>query len=87
MDRAFGALGADGVILLANYDGTYLGDPVYDPLLSELDRRGAVVFVHPTAPPGPGVPGVPPFTADFLLDTTRAALNLVRTELSAVTRG
>ncbi|MGP4014893.1 amidohydrolase family protein [Saccharopolyspora sp. 5N708] len=75
---ALDELHADGVILLANVDGTYLGDPVFDPLMAELDRRGAVVFIHPTAPPGPAVPGVPPFSADFLLDTTRAALNLVR---------
>ncbi|MEV4603743.1 amidohydrolase family protein [Amycolatopsis sp. NPDC049253] len=75
---AFDELHADGVILLANVDGVYLGDPVFDPLMAELDRRAAVVFVHPTAPPGPAVPGVPPFAADFLLDTTRAALNLVR---------
>lgn len=75
---AFDELSADGVILLANVDGVYLGDPAFDPVLEELDRRGAVVFIHPTAPPGPSVPGVPPFVADFLLDTTRAAGNLVR---------
>ncbi|MCI2417360.1 amidohydrolase [Saccharopolyspora sp. K220] len=75
---ALDELNADGVILLANVDGTYLGDPAFDPLMTELDRRGTVVFVHPTAPPGPAVPGVPAFSADFLLDTTRAALNLVR---------
>ena len=78
LDHALDQLCADGVILLANYDGVYLGDPVYEPLFAELDRRDTVAFIHPTAPPGPQVPGVPPFTADFLLDTTRAALNLVR---------
>jgi predicted TIM-barrel fold metal-dependent hydrolase len=36
------------------------------------------VFVHPSALPGPSVPGVPPFAADFLLDTTRAAYRLVQ---------
>jgi 6-methylsalicylate decarboxylase len=76
--HAFDELGADGVILLANSGGVYLGDPAFEPVMAELDRRGAVVFIHPTAPPGPQVPGVPPFSADFLLDTTRAALNLVR---------
>jgi hypothetical protein len=44
----------------------------------ELDRRGAVVFVHPGALPGPTVDGMPPFAADFLLDTTRAAWRLVQ---------
>lgn len=78
IDHAVDQLGADGVILLANYEGTYLGDPHYEPVMRALDERSAVVFVHPTAPPGPQVPGVPPFAADFLLDTTRAALNLVR---------
>ncbi|MFI6347140.1 amidohydrolase family protein [Streptomyces sp. NPDC050560] len=78
LSYALDELSADGVILLANYGGVYLGDPHFEPLFAELDRRGAVVFVHPTAPPGPPVPGVPPFSADFLLDTTRAALNLVR---------
>jgi predicted TIM-barrel fold metal-dependent hydrolase len=75
---ALDELGADGIVLLANTNGTYLGDPLFDPILAELDRRGSVLFVHPTAPPGPGIPGVPPFAADFLLDTTRAAINLVR---------
>jgi 6-methylsalicylate decarboxylase len=78
IEHAFDQLDADGVILLANYEDVYLGDPVYEPVLRALDDRGAVVFIHPTAPPGPGVPGVPPFSADFLLDTTRAAVNLVR---------
>lgn len=72
----FDHLGADGVILLANTDGVYLGDPATDALFDELDRRKAVVFVHPSHLPGPTVPGVPAFMADFLLDTTRAALKL-----------
>jgi predicted TIM-barrel fold metal-dependent hydrolase len=37
-----------------------------------------VVFVHPSTLPGPPAPGVPPFAADFLLDTTRAAYRLVQ---------
>lgn len=77
-EHAFDRLGADGVVLLASVRGTYLGDPAWDPLLECLDRRRAVVFVHPCALAGPEVPGLPPFAADFLLDTTRAALNLAR---------
>lgn len=76
--RALDELDADGVVLLANSAGTYLGAPGQDALFSELDARSAVVFIHPAELPGPTVDGVLPFAADFLLDTTRAAYLLVR---------
>ena len=38
---------ADGVVLLANNAGRYLGDPGFEPLLEFLHHRRAVVFVHP----------------------------------------
>ena len=75
---AFDRLGADGVILLASVAGRYLGDPAFDPLMAALDERSAVVFVHPGPLAGPSVPGLPEFIADFLLDTTRAALLMAR---------
>ncbi|MFC7405756.1 amidohydrolase family protein [Georgenia alba] len=78
VEHAFDELRCDGVVLLANCDGVYLGDPRLEELMAELDRREAVVFVHPNALPADPVPGVPVFVADFLLDTTRAALNMVR---------
>jgi len=79
LDHAFGALHADGVVLLANSRGVYLGAKEFDPLFEELNRRKAVVFVHPSIPPGlEPLPGIPPFVADFLLDTTRAAILLAR---------
>lgn len=76
--HAFDVLGADGVVLLANVRGTYLGDPSIEPLMAELERRAAVVFVHPSELPAPPVAGIPPFAADFLLDTTRAAIHMAR---------
>ncbi len=76
--RALDEFSADGVVLLANNAGTYLGQDGQDQLFAALDARSAVVFVHPADLPGPAVPGVPPFAADFLLDTTRAAYLLVR---------
>lgn len=76
-DHAFDVLGADGVVLLANEAGTYLGDPAYGRLFDHLDARKAVVFIHPGDLPAAPVPGIPAFAADFLLDTTRAAINLV----------
>lgn len=74
---AFETLKADGVILLANNAGLYLGDPQFDRLLGFLHERRAVVFVHPGELPADPVPGIPTFTADFLLDTTRTAISLI----------
>lgn len=75
---AFDCLDADGIVLLGNVGGTYLGDASLDPLMAELDRRQATILVHPCALPGAEVPGLPAYAADFLLDTTRAAINLAR---------
>lgn len=72
-------LNADGVVLLGSTDGHFLGDPRFDELMSELDRRRAVVFVHPNLHAtsvniGLNMPG---FLIEFLCDTTRAAINLI----------
>ena len=77
LDYAFNTLHVDGVVLIANNGGIYLGDERFEPLMRELNARQAVVFVHPGDLPGPAVPGIPPFAADFVLDTTRAAVQLV----------
>ena len=74
---AYDELRTDGVILLANNQGTYIGDPVFEPVMAELDRRSALVLLHPTYLELPAIPGIVPPVVDFLLDTTRAAVNLV----------
>jgi predicted TIM-barrel fold metal-dependent hydrolase len=76
--RALDELKADGVVLLANHDGVYVGEEGQDELFAALDARSAVVFIHPAELPGPTVPGVAAWATDFLLDTTRAAFLLVR---------
>jgi predicted TIM-barrel fold metal-dependent hydrolase len=78
---AFDTLDADGVVLLTNVDDVYLGDPRYEPLFAELDRRRAVVFLHPTSPACFEATslGHPRPMLEFLLDTTRAVANLVLT--------
>lgn len=75
--RALDDLRADGVVLLANHAGNYLGEDGQDDFFAALDARSAVVFIHPAELPGPTVPGIAPFVTDFLLDTTRAAYLLV----------
>ena len=39
---ALDVLNASGVVLMANLHGKYLGDNLYEPLWTELDRRGTV---------------------------------------------
>ncbi len=75
--HALDHLGASGVILMANTCGRYVGDPGDEPLFEELNRRKAVVFIHPSELEGPAIPDVPPYATDFLLDTSRAAYRLV----------
>lgn len=76
--RALDELHADGIVLLANEGGTYLGEEGQERLFAALDARSAAVFIHPNILPGPSVPGIPAFATDSLLDTTRAAYLLVR---------
>ncbi len=72
-------LGSHGVTIETNAHGTYLGDPSYEPLWSELDRRSAVLFVHPTSPrcAEAVTVGRPRPMLEFIFDTTRAASDLV----------
>jgi predicted TIM-barrel fold metal-dependent hydrolase len=46
--RASEELGADGFAALSNFEGVYLGDPRFEPVWAELDKRGATLFIHPT---------------------------------------
>jgi len=68
----------DGVVLFSNARGVYLGDQSFWPLFEELQRRRAVVFVHPNASPDPSAHrlGLPDSLIDFTADTTRAVAQL-----------
>jgi 6-methylsalicylate decarboxylase len=79
--HALDRLDADGVVLLTHTEGVYLGDPRLEPVMAELHRRRAVVFVYPTSPAGFECTalGYPRPMLEFLLDTTRAIANLVLT--------
>jgi 6-methylsalicylate decarboxylase len=78
LERVFDELGADGVSLLTNYAGRYVGHPDFEPVLAELSRRGAVVALHPTSPPGWEAVsfGRSRGMVEFMFDTARAVFDL-----------
>ena len=84
--RALDDLGADGICLLTSYDGRHLGDPLFAPILDDLDRRGGVVYVHPAEPPASHLVGLPPASLEFPFDTARAIASLLFTGAFARTR-
>jgi predicted TIM-barrel fold metal-dependent hydrolase len=81
-EYALDTLKADGIGVLSSYEGRYLGNPAFTPLLEELNRRRAVVYCHPfcaacaaqttlTEAQNRGV--------EFVFDTTRTILSLLQT--------
>ena len=72
-------LATDGYCLMSSYANRYPGDPAFAPVFDELNRRKAVVFVHPTASDASKalLPGIPASTMEFVLDTTRAVMSLL----------
>lgn len=79
LHRSLDDLKADGICLLTNYGGRYLGDPLFAPIMDELERRRATVYVHPNEGPGAFLGNLPPASLEFPFDTTRAIANLLFT--------
>jgi 6-methylsalicylate decarboxylase len=78
IEHAFGALKADGVVIMSNYGGEYIGSTKFWPVFEELDRRAAVAFFHPVAPEGfRGFAGVSLSTMEFPYDTGRAIMSML----------
>jgi predicted TIM-barrel fold metal-dependent hydrolase len=78
IEHAFGLLNADGVVMMSNYGGEYIGSPQFWPVFEELDRRKAVAFFHPVAPENyRGFPGVSLSTMEFPFDTARAIMSML----------
>src|ERR1700722_18804696 len=72
-------LEADGIALFTSYRDTWLGAPAFEPVMAELDRRKALVFVHPEAPLCCRglLPGVHEHVLEYGFDTTRAITRIL----------
>jgi predicted TIM-barrel fold metal-dependent hydrolase len=79
LEYALDTLKLDGVGMLTNIKGKYIGDPEFEDLFSALDRRNTVVFIHPNSPPEEKLPRLnfPSAVLEYVFDTTRALANLL----------
>jgi 6-methylsalicylate decarboxylase len=76
---ALDTLKADGFGITTSWGLKYLGDPMFNPVLEELNRRKAIVYSHPGEPACclNLIPGLPPNPIEYGTDTTRMAMSLV----------
>lgn len=72
-------LKADGVCMMTDYEGKFLGDPAFTPVMEELNRRKAIVYTHPfrNACCRSLVPDVFEPTIELGTDTTRTIASLI----------
>ena len=72
-------LKADGVGVFTSYGDIWFGDPAFAPVYEELNRRSALVFVHPLSPKCCTnlVTGIVDADIEYGADTTRAIARTV----------
>ncbi|MFD2415630.1 amidohydrolase family protein [Amycolatopsis pigmentata] len=77
IDHIYDDLGLDGVYVVSQVDGTYVGDSRWDPVYDALDKRAATVLLHPVEPKE--TPDLPwqHWIGEYVFDTTRVFMTLV----------
>jgi len=72
-------LKADGISLFTSYRDKWLGDPAFEPVMAELNRRKALVYTHPEAPVCCRnlTPGINEAVIEYGADTARAIARLL----------
>ncbi|MDD4226059.1 MAG: amidohydrolase family protein [Mariniphaga sp.] len=79
LNYALDKLHLEGVCLMTNYNGKYLGNELFEPFFKELNRKKAVVYIHPTDPGEQFNPGLdfPNALIEAPFDTSRTVANLM----------
>jgi predicted TIM-barrel fold metal-dependent hydrolase len=85
VEYALDVLKLDGINLQTHTGHRYLGHSEENELYAELDRRRAVIFVHPQRPPAHNMPqyAFPAGYTELTFDTTRAITNMLYTGMLA----
>lgn len=79
LEYVLDTLKADGICMMTDYEGKFLGDPAFTPVMEELNRRKAIVYTHPfrNACCRNLVPDVFEPTIELGTDTTRTIASLI----------
>jgi 6-methylsalicylate decarboxylase len=85
IEYAFDVLNVDGVGVMTSFGDKWLGDSSFAPVMTELNRRKAVIYTHPTAANCCRnlLPDVHYSVVELATDTTRAIANLIFTGTTA----
>jgi predicted TIM-barrel fold metal-dependent hydrolase len=79
IEYALDVLKADGIGLNTSYGDKWLGDPSFKPVMEELNRRKAIVYVHPLGPECCSnlMSYVPASFTEYPQDTNRTVMSLL----------
>jgi predicted TIM-barrel fold metal-dependent hydrolase len=84
IEYVYDTLKADGIGLFTSYGNQWLGNPAFDPVFAELNRRKAVIYTHPVSPTCCTglIPQVNDSEIEYGTDTSRAIASMVFTGAS-----